>query len=84
MKVLMRSLKLLMMYAVSEMTRLEFTKQEVLEIKEKAYFTTEEEKILDMWLREETIVKMSSEMKMSVSSISRKKDKILKKIKRVI
>jgi hypothetical protein len=72
------------MYVVSEMTRLEFTKQEVLEIKEKAYFTTEEEKILDMWLREETIVKMSSEMKMSVSSISRKKDKILKKIKRVI
>lgn len=66
------------------MTKLEFTKQEVLEIKEKAYFTTEEEKILDMWLREETIVKMSSEMKMSVSSISRKKDKILKKIKRVI
>ena len=84
MKVLIQSLKLLMMYVVSEMTRLEFTKQEVLEIKEKAYFTTEEEKILDMWLREETIVKMSSEMKMSVSSISRKKDKILKKIKRVI
>ena len=73
-----------MMYVVSEMTRLEFTKQEVIDIKEKAYFTTEEEKILDMWLREETIVKMSSEMKMSVSSISRKKDKILKKIKRVI
>ena len=84
MKVQMLSLKLLMMYVVSEMTRLEFTKQEVIDIKEKAYFTTEEEKILDMWLREETIVKMSSEMKMSVSSISRKKDKILKKIKRVI
>lgn len=67
-----------------KMTRLEFTKLEVQEIKDKAYFTEEEEKILDMWLKEETIVKMSSEMKMSVSSISRKKEKILKKIKRVI
>ncbi len=84
MKMLIKSLKLLMLFVVSEMTRLEFTKQEVLNIKEKAYFTTEEEKILDLWLREETIVKMSQEMKMSVSSISRKKDKILKKIKRVI
>ena len=84
MKALMKLLKPLTQFVVSEMTRLEFTKQEVLDIKEKAYFTTEEEKILDMWLREETIVKMSSEMKMSVSSISRKKDKILKKIKRVI
>ena len=66
------------------MTRLEFTKLEVQEIKAKAYFTDEEEKILDMWLKEETIVKMSSEMKMSISTISRKKEKILKKIKKVI
>lgn len=79
-----KSLKLSNLYVVINMNRLEFTKQEVFEIKEKIYLTEEEEKIFDMWLKEETIVKMSNEMKMSISTISRKKEKILKKIKKVI
>ena len=69
---------------ISNMVRLDFTKQEVEDIKSKAYFTDEELKILEMWLKEYSIVQMAMEMSMGTATITRRKNKILKKIKKVI
>ncbi len=66
------------------MVRLDFTKKEVEDIKSKVYFTDEELKIFDMWLREYSIVQMALEMNMGTATITRRKSKILKKIKKVI
>lgn len=66
------------------MVRLDFTKKEVEDIKSKVYFTDEELKIFDMWLREYSIVQMALEMNMGTATITRKKSKILKKIKKAI
>lgn len=66
------------------MARLSFTKSEIAAIKAEVYFTKEEEQILDMWLLERTINEMSVELNMSVSTISRKKNKIIKKITKVL
>lgn len=66
------------------MARLGFTKSEIAAIKAEVYFTKEEEQILDMWLLEKTINEMSAELNMSVSTISRKKNKIIKKITKVL
>ena len=66
------------------MAKLDFTKPEIAAIKAKVYFTEEEEKILDMWLMEKTISEMSAALCMSVSSISRKKVKIIKKITKAL
>lgn len=66
------------------MARLSFTKSEIAAIKAEVYFTKEEEQILDMWLLERTINEMSAELNMSVSTISRKKNKIIKKITKVL
>ena len=66
------------------MARLSFTKSEIAAIKAEVYFTKEEEQILDMWLLEKTINEMSTELNMSVSTISRKKNKIIKKITKVL
>ena len=66
------------------MVRLDFTKKEVEDIKSKVYFTDEELKIFDMWLREYSIVQMALEMNMGTATITRRKSKILKKIKKAI
>lgn len=66
------------------MARLSFTKSEIAAIKAEVYFTKEEEQILDMWLLERTINEMSAELNMSASTISRKKNKIIKKITKVL
>lgn len=66
------------------MARLSFTKPEIAVIKAKVYFSTEEEKILDLWLLEKTISEISAELNMSESTISRKKKKIIEKITRAL
>ena len=66
------------------MAKLTFTKQEVEIIKSKIYLTDEEEKILDLWLKEATIVETAMKLNMSESTINRKRKSILNKIKRVI
>ena len=66
------------------MAKLTFTKQEVEIIKSKIYLTDEEEKILDLWLKEATIVETAMKLNMSESTVNRKRKAIINKIKRVI
>lgn len=61
--------------------KLTYTRQEVKEIEEKSYFTDEEKQILEYWLLDYSIVEMSDKMKLSTSTISRRKKSILNKIK---
>ena len=66
------------------MAKLDFTKPEMAVIISKVYFTEDEEKILDMWLKEKTIDEMAEALILSPSTISRKKAKIIKKIAKVL
>lgn len=66
------------------MAKLDFTKPEMAVIMSKVYFTEDEEKILDMWLKEKTIDEMAEALILSPSTISRKKAKIIKKITKVL
>ena len=66
------------------MAKLDFTKPEMAVIMSKVYFTEDEEKILDMWLKEKTIDEMAAVLVLSPSTISRKKAKIIKKITKVL
>ena len=66
------------------MAKLDFTKPEMAVIMSKVYFTEDEEKILDMWLKEKTIDEMAEALILSPSTISRKKAKIIKKIAKVL
>ena len=66
------------------MAKLDFTKPEMAVIMSKVYFTEDEEKILEMWLKEKTIDEMAEVLSLSPSTISRKKAKIIKKITKVI
>lgn len=61
--------------------KLTYTRQEVKEIEEKSYFTDEEKQILEYWLLDYSIVEMSDKMRLSTSTISRRKKSILNKIK---
>jgi DNA-binding CsgD family transcriptional regulator len=64
--------------------KLTFTKKEIEIIKSKIYLTNEEEKVLDLWLKESTIVETAMKLNMSESTINRKRKSIINKIKRVI
>lgn len=66
------------------MSRLNFSKPEVAYIKSKIYLKEEDEKILDLWLIEKTNKEISAEVKVSVSTVARRKDIILKKINKVL
>ena len=73
------------MWKVHEiMTKFDFTKAEVEEIKSKIYLSEDEEKILDMRLLDYSITKISIEMNMSVRTVNRYISKIKNKIKRAI
>ena len=73
------------MWKVHEiMTRFDFTKAEVKEIKSKIYLSEDEDKILDMRLLDYSITKISIEMNMSVRTVNRYISKIKNKIKRAI
>ena len=66
------------------MTKFDFTKQEIADIKSKIYLSEDEEKILDMRLLNYSITKMAIEMNMSERTINRNIKKIKDKIRRVI
>lgn len=66
------------------MSKFDFTKQEIADIKSKIYLSEDEEKILDMRLLNYSITKMAFEMKMSEPSISRRIKRIKDKIMKVI
>ena len=66
------------------MSRLNFSKPEVAYIKSKIYLKEEDEKILDLWLIEKTNKEIAAEVKVSVSTVARRKDIIIKKISKIL
>ena len=66
------------------MAKLSFTKKEVEDIKSMIYLTDEENKVLELWLKESTIVETSIKLSMSERSVSRRRKSIINKIKRVL
>ena len=66
------------------MFKLEFTKQEVEEIKSKIYLSELQEKIFEYRLKEYSITKMALLEKVSESTINRELNKVKRKIMKVI
>lgn len=66
------------------MFKIDFTRQEIAEIKSKIYLSEEEEKILDMRLLEYSITQISLKLDMSESTVNRRLKRIKNKIKRVM
>lgn len=66
------------------MLRLEFTKQEVNEIKSKIYLSELQERILDYRLMEYSITKMAMLENLSESTINRELKKVKRKVMKVI
>lgn len=60
--------------------KLNYTKPEVEKIKNNVFFTEDEEQILKYWLLDYSITKIADIMKLSTSTISRRKKNILNKI----
>ena len=66
------------------MLRLEFTRQEVNEIKSKIYLSEMQERIFEYRMKEYSITKMAMLENVSESTINRELKKIRKKIMRII
>lgn len=66
------------------MLKLEFTKQEVDEIKSKIYMSEMQERIFEYRLKEYSITKMAMLEHVSESTISRELNKVKRKIMKVI
>lgn len=66
------------------MLRLEFTKQEVNEIKDKIYLSEMQERIFEYRLKEYSITKMATLENCSESTINRELKKVKRKIMKVI
>ena len=66
------------------MMKLEFTKQEIENIKSKIYLSEIQERILEYRLKEIPIYKMAEKENCSESTINRELNKIKKKIMKVI
>ena len=66
------------------MLKLEFTKQEVDELKSKIYLSELQERLLEYRLKEYSITKMAILENVSESTISRELNKVKRKIMRVI
>lgn len=60
--------------------KLNYTKPEVEKIKNNVFFTEDEEQILKYWLLDYSMTKIADIMKLSTSTISRRKKNILNKI----
>lgn len=60
--------------------KINYTKSEVERLKSEIYFTKDELKILEYWLLDYSIVQMAEELKLSTSTISRRKKTIREKI----
>lgn len=64
--------------------KFDFTKDEYDYLKEKLMLNEEMSKILEMKIKNKSIVEMSMELNVSESTISRRIDKLKKKIMRVL
>lgn len=59
-----------------------YSKKEVKELEEEAYLNKEELEILEYWILGYSMVQISEKVKLSTSTISRRKKTILEKIER--
>jgi hypothetical protein len=66
------------------MLKIDFTQQEINDIKSKIKFTDRQERIIEYRRSEWTLVKMADEEHCDISTISRELKKIKKKIYKVI
>lgn len=66
------------------MLKLEFTRQEIEELKSKIYLSELQEKLLDYRLKEYSITKMAMLENCSESTITRELKKVKKKVMKVI
>lgn len=66
------------------MYKLDLTKQQIEEIKEKVYLSEKQERILEYRLKEYTITMMAMLENCSESTISRELKKMVEKIKKVL
>lgn len=66
------------------MAKLSFSKLEIENIKSKIYLTDEEEQVLELWLKEATIVESAMKLHLNERTINRRRKSIINKIKRVI
>lgn len=63
--------------------KLNYTRKEVDYIKDQLFFTDEEEEILMYWLLDYSIVKIADILHLSTSTVSRRKNSIKEKLKRL-
>jgi DNA-binding NarL/FixJ family response regulator len=63
--------------------KLNYTKDEVKKLKEKIYFTQQEEQILEYWNLDYSIVMIASKLNISTSTVTRRKREIRNKIDRI-
>ena len=66
------------------MCRFDFTRKEVEDIKSKVYFDEDEDKVLEMKLRNYSITRIALELKISETTVSRIIRRIKNKIKKVL
>lgn len=60
--------------------KLIYTKQKIDEIKNNIYFSDEEEKVFDLWLRDTSVVETSMKLNISTATVIRRRKSILNKI----
>lgn len=63
--------------------KLNYTKDEVKKLKEKIYFTQQEEQILEYWNLDYSIVMIADKLNISTSTVTRRKKEIRNKIDRI-
>lgn len=63
--------------------KLNYTKDEVKKLKERLYFTQQEEQILEYWNLDYSIVMIADKLNISTSTVTRRKREIRNKIDRI-
>lgn len=63
--------------------KLNYTKDEVKKLKERLYFTQQEEQILEYWNLDYSIVMIADKLNISTSTVTRRKREIKNKIDRI-
>lgn len=63
--------------------KLNYTKDEVKSLKEKLYFTSQEEQILEYWNLDYSVVMIADKLNISTSTVTRRKREIRNKIDRI-
>lgn len=63
--------------------KLNYTKEEVKNLKDKLYFTQQEEQILEYWNLDYSVVMIADKLNISTSTVTRRKREIRNKIEKL-